>query len=246
MKQLAIDHTIRTFVRRSRSMTSLQKEAYEHTYNTWCIDYSSIKNGELMDDDELSSKILTRDGALNFKSLFGNDEAITCEVGFGSGDATAIIAKNNPCKNYLCIEVFKAGIASLLAKIESEKITNIRIIEGDAVEVLEKIIPSASISSFHFFFPDPWQKKKHNKRRFLHRPRTNLLHDKLTSKGYIYMVTDWQDYAFDAFNELSQTNGLTSICEGFAPHQLWRPQTKFESRAIQDGRQIYEMIFEKK
>lgn len=238
-----IDHTIRTFVKRSRRMTHSQEFAYKEVYDKWCIDYSCIKNTE--STNEHSHVIMAKDGNLDFLSLFGNDAPITCEVGFGRGDATAIIAKNNPCKNYLCIEIFQAGIAHLLATIEKEKITNIRIIEGDAIEVLEKIVLPVSISAFHFFFPDPWQKKKHNKRRFLRRPRTELLRDRLISKGYIYMATDWQDYADDAFAELSSTRGLISLYEGFAPHQQWRPQTKFETRAIEAGRQIYEMMFEK-
>ena len=99
------------------------------------------------------------------------------EIGFGTGEATAIIARDNPNTNYLCIEVFKAGIASLLGKIEEEKITNIRIIEGDAVKILEKMILPSSISAFHFFFPDPWQKKRHNKRRFIKRERIDLLQE---------------------------------------------------------------------
>ena len=250
-----IDHTVRTFVRRSRRMTQLQCSSYQNLYTSWCINYSLLKstfstcdnakNNTIKNADENLSNIINKDGTFDFFSLFGNNATITCEIGFGQGDATALIAKNNPCKNYLCIEVFQAGIANLLAKIESEKLTNIRIIEGDAIDILETIIPNESISAFHFFFPDPWQKKKHHKRRFLRRPRTDLLRNKLIAQGYIYMVTDWQDYAFDAFTEMSATDGLTSLYEGFAPHQEWRAQTKFELRAIKEGRQIYEMMFEK-
>ena len=235
-----IDHTIRTFVRRSRRMTHSQECAYQSIYDAWCINYSSFN------DENYTSKLMMKGNTLDLSSLFGNDNPITCEIGFGRGDATAIIAKNNPYKNYLCIEVFQAGIANLLAIIEREKITNIRIIEGDAIDVLENVVAPKSISAFHFFFPDPWQKKKYNKRRFLRRPRTELLEQKLLPMGYIYMATDWQDYAVDAFHELSATVGLISMYEGFAPHQIWRPQTKFEQRAIESGREIYEMMFEKR
>lgn len=244
--KLNLDHTIRTFVRRSRRMTCSQEVAYSSIYDAWCINFSSMKNEARQGSEWQSCGILGMDGMLDFRLLFGNEYPITCEVGFGSGDATALIAKNNPCKNYLCIEVFQAGIANLLTKIEKEKITNIRIIEGDAIEVLEGVVPVTSISAFHFFFPDPWQKKKHNKRRFLRRPRTELLQTKLISNGYIYMATDWHDYATEAFAELTATKGLFSRYDGFAPHQEWRPQTKFELRAIEAGRKIYEMIFEKK
>lgn len=224
---MTIDHTIQTFVRRSRRMTKAQKSAYSELYSAWCVTPSE-------------------DEPLDFSLIFGNENPVVIEIGFGTGEATAIIAKENPNKNYLCIEVFKAGVASLLGKVDEEKITNIRIIEGDAVKILETIIPSSSISAFHFFFPDPWQKKRHNKRRFIKRERTALLQEKLKSNGIIYMVTDWEDYAFDAFLELSETPNLVSKYEKFAPHQEWRPQTKFERKAIKEGRAIFELLFEKR
>lgn len=138
---MQLDHTIQTFVRRSGRMTKSQKVSYETFYSAWCIPYNEEKT-------------------LDFTAIFGNDNPVVVEIGFGTGEATSIIAKENPSKNYLCIEVFRAGIASLLGKIEEKKITNIRIIEGDAVKILERMILPSSISAFHFFFPDPWQKKK--------------------------------------------------------------------------------------
>ena len=221
-----IDHTIQTFVRRSGRMTNNQKIAYEKFYDKWCF---------LYDEDKTFS----------FSNIFENEKPVVIEIGFGTGEATGIIAKENPDKNYLCIEVFKAGIASLLGKIEEEKLSNIRIIEGDAVKILEDIIPDSSISAFHFFFPDPWQKKKHNKRRFIRRERINLLKEKLKVGGLIYMVTDWKDYAFDALAQLKETPDLTSIYGEFAIPQKWRPKTKFERKAIKAGREIFELLFQK-
>ena len=226
IKIMMLDHTIQTFVRRSGRITKAQKIAYAEFYSTWCVPCDETKH-------------------LDFSLIFGNNNPVVIEIGFGTGEATSIIAKENPEINYLCIEVFKSGIASLLGKIETDKITNIRIIEGDAVEILEKMIPPSSISTFHFFFPDPWQKKKHNKRRFIRRGRTDLLQEKLKEKGVIYMVTDWEDYALDAFNQLKQTPHLHSIYEQFAPSQKWRPKTKFERKAIKEGRAIFELLFEK-
>ena len=223
---MMFDHTIQTFVRRSGRITKAQSKAYNELYSLWCIPYNEEK-------------------LIDFPFIFGNDNPIVIEIGFGTGEATSIIAKENPNRNYLCIEVFKAGIASLLGKIDEKKITNIRIIEGDAVKILEKVILPSSISAFHFFFPDPWQKKRHNKRRFIRRGRTDLLQEKLKEKGIIYMVTDWEDYALDAFLQLKETPNLVSMYEHFAPHQEWRPQTKFERKAIKDGRAIFELIFEK-
>lgn len=223
---MQLDHTIQTFVRRSGRMTKSQKVSYETFYSAWCIPYNEEKT-------------------LDFTAIFGNDNPVVVEIGFGTGEATSIIAKENPSKNYLCIEVFRAGIASLLGRIEEKKITNIRIIEGDAVKILERMILPSSISAFHFFFPDPWQKKRHNKRRFMRKERTALLQKKLKKQGLIYMVTDWEEYAEDAFLELKATDNLTSIYEKFAPPQEWRPQTKFERKAIKEGRSIFELLFMK-
>lgn len=223
---MQIDHTIQTFVRRSGRMTNAQKKAYELLYDTWCLLY-----------DETTPLI--------FSEIFGNENPVVVEIGFGTGEATAIIAKENSNINYLCIEVFKAGIASLLEKIEEEKITNIRIIEGDAVKILEKGILPFSVSAFHFFFPDPWQKKRHNKRRFIKRGRTDLLQERLKEKGILYMVTDWEEYALDAFIQLKETPNLISMYDQFAPPQKWRPKTKFERKAIKEGRHIFELMFQK-
>ena len=234
------NRSIRTFVRRSARMTSFQKTSYQNLYSIWCINYIDLCNNK----DSYKTKSALQD-TFSLSSIFGNDNPVICEVGFGSGDATYEIAKENSQNNYLCIEVFKAGIASLLGKIDEHNLNNIKIVEGDAVSILENIVPDSSISAFHFFFPDPWQKKKHNKRRFMRRPRTDLLQQKLKSGGYIYMVTDWESYAKDAFTELSATSKMKSSYKEFAPHQDWRPKTKFERKAEKEGRAIYEMIFEK-
>ncbi|MGP1438134.1 MAG: tRNA (guanosine(46)-N7)-methyltransferase TrmB [Treponema sp.] len=207
-------------------MTHAQKEAYQRFYSAWCLPYNENET-------------------LDFSTIFGNENPIVIEIGFGTGEATALIAKDNPQNNYLCIEVFKAGIASLLGKIEEYGLTNIRIMEGDAVKILEKMILPSSIFAFHFFFPDPWQKKRHNKRRFIKRGRTDLLQEKLKKLGFIYMVTDWEDYALDAFLNLKETPGLASMYDEFAIPQDWRPKTKFERRALKEGRKIFELLFQK-
>ena len=228
------EHSIRTYVNRSRRMTAYQRASLESFYSTFCIPYNRIS--------ETSSSSLE---PLSFSSIFGNDKPVVIEIGFGMGDATFQIAQKRDEYNYLGIEVFKAGVASLLGKIGNSLLSNIRIIEGDAVRILEELIMPSSISAFHIFFPDPWQKKKHNKRRFIKRPITNLLQEKLKVDGYIYMVTDWEDYAKSAFIELSKTECLKSCYNGFAPKQSWRAQTKFELKAIKEGRAIRELMFKK-
>ncbi|MGP1576164.1 MAG: tRNA (guanosine(46)-N7)-methyltransferase TrmB [Treponema sp.] len=219
-------HSIKTFVMRKGHITDAQKKAYQDFAPRWCIPYKTEM--------------------LNFQDIFGNTNPVIMEIGFGMGTATAEIAAQNPHINYLGIEVFQAGVGKLLSEIENRHIENIRIIEHDAIEVLETMIPDVCLAGFHVFFPDPWQKKKHHKRRLMHRPRTALLAQKLKENGYMYMVTDWKDYADDAFTELSATIGLCSKFEGFAPPQTWRPQTKFEYKGLKKSHTIYELFFIRK
>jgi tRNA (guanine-N7-)-methyltransferase len=181
--------------------------------------------------------------SLDFRAVFGNENPVTLEIGFGMGIATAIIAGENPGKNYLGIEVFRPGIGRLLWEIEKRRLDNIRIIEHDAVEVCEEMIPPASLGGVHIFFPDPWPKKRHHKRRLVKRPFTELLARRLAPAGYIYMVTDWAEYGDWALGELSLTAGLVNLYGGFAPPQAWRPQTKFETKGLQKNHEVRELLF---
>jgi len=217
--------TVHTFVIRAGRMTDAQKSDYEELSGKWCLPYSNEK--------------------LDFKALFGNDNPVVIEIGFGMGQATAIIAREHPDVNYIGIEVHKAGVGRLLGEIKANNLKNIYIIEHDAIEVLENMIADASADGFHVFFPDPWPKKKHHKRRLMTRPRTNLLASKLKSGGYVYMATDWVPYAEWAMDELKQTEGLKNKFSGFAPHQEWRPETKFEAKGLQAEREIRELFFVK-
>ena len=167
------------------------------------------------------------------------------EIGFGMGHATSIIAENNPDINYIGSEVHVPGVGRLLGDIKTKQLKNLYIIEHDALEILETMIPDNSLAGFHIFFPDPWPKKKHHKRRMLQRPRTDLLAKKLAPGGYLYFATDWQEYAESALEELKMTEGLANKYEGYAPHQEWRPRTKFEQKGLDAGRDIYELFFVK-
>ena len=217
--------TVHTFVIRAGRMTDAQKSDYEELSGKWCVPYKAEK--------------------LDYKALFGNDNPVVIEIGFGMGQATAIIAKEHPDVNYIGIEVHKAGVGRLLGEIKANNLKNLYIIEHDAIEVLENMIADASADGFHVFFPDPWPKKKHHKRRLMTRPRTNLLASKLKSGGYVYMATDWVPYAEWAMDELGQTEGLKNKFSGFAPHQEWRPETKFEAKGLQAEREIRELFFVK-
>lgn len=217
---------IKTYVLRIGRMTASQEKAYKELSPSYCIPFENKK--------------------LNFVDIFGNTNPIVVEIGFGMGDATWQLAKANPDINYLGIEVHKPGVGKLLNEIKRNDLKNIYIIEHDALEVLEFMIADNSVNGFHIFFPDPWPKKRHHKRRMVQRPRTNLMAQKLAFGGYLYFVTDILDYAEFALEELTLTEGLKNKYNGFAEPQPWRVQTKFERKGMAADRQITELFFEKK
>lgn len=223
--QAAYKREIKTYVLRIGRMTAAQEKAYEDLSAAYCIPYEKKQ--------------------LNFIDIFGNTNPIVIEIGFGMGDATAKIAQANPNINYIGIEVHRPGVGKLLSEIKRRELKNLFIIEYDALEVLEDMIGDNSVNGFHIFFPDPWPKKRHHKRRMLQRPRTNLFAKKLAQNGYIYFVTDWLEYAEFALEELNLTDGIKNKYEGYAPAQEWRIQTKFERKGIEADRPITEILFEK-
>ena len=218
------DRKIRSFVIRAGRMSPAQKRSYDNFFPVYGI------KGE-------------GTGSIDSDRLFGNAGQVVVEIGFGMGTATAAIAERNPGINYLGIEVHRPGIGRLLWEIDKRGIKNIRIIEGDAVEILEKRIKDESISAFHIFFPDPWPKKRHNKRRLITRPFTDLLASKLQPGGYIYMASDWADYGNWALRELTATLGLSNKYDTFAENQGWRPQTEFERKGLRKEHKISELYF---
>ena len=220
-----IRREIKTFVLRASRMTDSQKRDYETLSTRWCIPFEKKP--------------------LNFADIFNNSNPVVVEIGFGMGAATAIIAEQNPNINYLGLEVHTPGVGRLLGNIRDKNLQNLLIVEHDAMEVLEYMISDNSVSGFHVFFPDPWPKKKHHKRRLMQRPRTNLLSKKLYEGGYVYMATDWEPYAEFALEELSLTENLKNKYDGYAPHQSWRPETKFEHKGLLAERKICELFFEK-
>lgn len=217
---------VHTFVLRSGRMTEAQKRDYAVHSARWCLPFQET--------------------IINYTDIFENTAPVTMEIGFGMGTATAIIAAQNPDRNYLGVEVHRAGVGRLLGEIEKRGLTNVRIVEHDALEVLECMIPDGSLAAFHVFFPDPWPKKRHHKRRLMIRPRTDLLARKLAPGGYVYMATDWEPYGEEAYIELTATPGLSSAYEGFAPRQAWRPETRFEQKGKASNHEIYELMFVKR
>ncbi|MDE7227866.1 MAG: tRNA (guanosine(46)-N7)-methyltransferase TrmB [Treponemataceae bacterium] len=216
---------IRTFVLRSGHFTAAERKNYEELRGDFCIPYEKK--------------------TIDFQAVFGNARPTVIEIGFGMGKATALIAQQHPDINYIGIEVHKPGVGKLLGEIRERGLTNLRIVEHDAMEVLADQIADKSVAAFHIFFPDPWQKKRHCKRRLIQRPRTDLLARKLIPGGYLYFVTDWLPYAEFGLAELTATAGLKNRYGGFAPRQEWRPETRFEQKGLNANRVITEVLFEK-
>lgn len=218
---------IRSYALRAGRMTDFQKSSYETLAVRWCIPFRA---GESFDPDP----------------LYRRSAPLIVEVGFGMGAATAQIAASLPGMNFLGIEVHTPGVGKLLSEIEKQGLANLRILHHDAVEFLETCVRTGTVSGFHVFFPDPWPKKRHHKRRLIQRPLTDLLASRLKPGGYIYFVTDWEDYALWARDALDSTPGLVNKFPGvWADRAAWRPVTKFESRALREGRKIRELWYER-
>ena len=214
--------SVRSFVLRAGKISTAQKRSYDEFFPVYGI---------------------KPDEHFNTYNLFGNDNQLVIEIGFGMGRATADIADMNPGTNYLGLEVHKPGIGKLLWEIQERGLKNIRIFQGDAQVFLKKSVPVNSVFAFHIFFPDPWPKKRHHKRRLLTRPFTDLLASKLSNNGYIYVVTDWTDYADWILKELSETPGIKNSYKTFADKQEWRPITEFEKKGLQKKHEIRELFF---
>ena len=159
------------------------------------------------------------------------------------GHTTAEIAAAHPQNNYLGVEVHTPGVGSLLKEIQQRNLSNIRIIQHDAVEVLSHMIPDHSLAGIHIYFPDPWPKKRHHKRRLIQPDFVALLVKKLAHGGYLHCATDWEDYALQMLEVLSGEPGLKNTSETFATRPEWRPVTKFEQRGIRLGHGVWDLVF---
>ncbi len=182
---------------------------------------------------------------IDFEELFGNPNPVVIEIGFGMGSATFQIAQARRDLNFLAIEVFLTGFAKLLNWVGQSELKNIKLIRFDAVEVLTSMIEDNSVAGFHIFFPDPWPKKRHHKRRLIQPPFVELLTKKLKSGGYIYAVTDWQEYGEQILEVLGGNSQLVNPSKGFAVRKNWRPVTSFERKGVAQGHQIWEVWVEK-
>jgi tRNA (guanine-N7-)-methyltransferase len=214
---------IRSFVHRRAHITPGQKEALDRLMPLWALPY--------------------RPATLNFDKVFGRSAPTVLEIGFGMGETTQKIAANRPEDNFLGVEVFNAGVGALLKRITENDQKNIRIIQHDAVEVARDMIPPDSLAGVHIYFPDPWPKTRHHKRRLIQPPFVSLLASRLQPGGYLHCATDWENYAEQMLEVLSAEPLLKNSCKGYAPRPEFRPQTKFETRGLHLGHGVWDLIF---
>jgi tRNA (guanine-N7-)-methyltransferase len=185
-------------------------------------------------------------GLLDVPQAFGRSAPLIVEIGFGMGQATADIAAAQPDVNFLGLEVHEPGVGALLKRIGEDGLANVRIVQHDAVEVLQHMIAPASLAAVHVFFPDPWHKKRHHKRRLIQPPFVALLASRLPQGGVLHCATDWQPYAEQMLEVLRAEPLLQNTADGFAPKPDYRPLTKFEARGLKLGHGVWDVVFRRR
>ncbi len=216
---------IRSFVLRQGRVSNAQRRAVDTQLSVYGIAYAP--------------------GELDFEQVFGRKAPTILEIGFGMGETTAQIAQAHPENNYLGIEVHTPGVGGLLKLIVENGLTNLRLVQHDAVEVLTHMIAPASLAGAHIFFPDPWPKKRHHKRRLIQPGFVSLLASRLAPGAYLHSATDWQEYAEQILAVFTAEPALANTAPGFAPRPDYRPLTKFESRGLKLGHGVWDIIFRK-
>jgi tRNA (guanine-N7-)-methyltransferase len=187
---------------------------------------------------------------LDLDAAFGRAAPTVLEIGFGMGETTAAIAAARPDVNFLAIEVFVAGIGALARRIDERALTNVRIVQYDAIEVVREMLPSAALAGVHVFFPDPWPKTRHHKRRMIAQPFIGRLADRIRPGGYLHCATDWQHYAEQMLDVLNTESTLGNLHAGFAPSPrnplVERPTTRFHARGERLGHGVWDLVFQRR
>nr|WP_240933088.1 tRNA (guanosine(46)-N7)-methyltransferase TrmB [Diaphorobacter sp. HDW4B] len=217
---------IKSYVLRAGRVTTGQAKALETLGPRFVLDYAAQP--------------------LDAAAAFGRTAPLILEIGFGMGDATAHIAQVRPEDNFLCCEVHEPGVGALLKRVGEGHIENIRILQHDAVEVVDNMLPEGTLDGVHIFFPDPWHKKRHNKRRLIQAPLVAKLVSRLKPGGYIHCATDWEPYAEQILEVLSADPHLANTAEGYAPQPAYRPLTKFENRGLRLGHGVWDLVFQRR
>jgi tRNA (guanine-N7-)-methyltransferase len=216
---------IRSFVVRAGRMTAKQTRGLEEGFPRHGVPFSA----QLID----------------YPKLFGRVAPCTLEIGFGMGVTTAQIAAEQTHIDFIAVEVHPPGVGQLCNLLDEQSISNVRVIQHDAVEVLQQMIAPASLDGVHVYFPDPWHKKRHNKRRLIQPPLVALIASRLKPSGYLHLATDWVPYAEQMLEVLTAEPTLRNDASDYAPRPAWRPETKFERRGIDLGHEVRDLLFRK-
>jgi len=207
-----------------------------------------VSNAQLRYHEEMMPKvgIPYRAALLDLAAVFGRQAPTVLEIGFGMGETTAAIATTHPDIDYLALEVHTPGVGSLLKLVAEGNLSNLRVIQHDAVEVVRDMLAPGSLTGIHVFFPDPWPKKRQQKRRLIQPDFVALLASRLAPGGYFHCATDWEEYAHQMLKVLGGEASLANTAEGFAPRPDYRPLTKFEQRGLRLGHGVWDVVFRKK
>ena len=219
------EHRIRSFVTRAGRLSTAQARAFETAGPRFCLPYTKE--------------------VLDLSAVFGRQAPVIFEIGFGMGDTTAAIAAAMPQHDFIGVEVHTPGVGSLLKQIEEQGLPNLRLIQHDAVEVLTHMIAPGTLAGVHVFFPDPWHKARHNKRRLIQPALVQLLCSRMAPGATLHCATDWQDYAEQMLAVLSAEPALVNSADGYAERPAYRPVTKFENRGLRLGHGVWDLVFKR-
>ncbi|SDR07466.1 tRNA (guanosine(46)-N7)-methyltransferase TrmB [Actinopolyspora saharensis] len=231
-QQVPQRRTVVSYVRRGERMTAGQQRAWDRYWAEFGRDISELP-----------------EGSLDTTGWFGRSAPLVLEIGSGMGETTAELAAARPDLDHLAVEVYKPGLAQLLLRAEKMGIDNLRLLRGDATVLLREHVASGSLAEVRIFFPDPWPKKRHHKRRLIQPEFVELVASRLREGGVLHLATDWQDYAEQMMEVCTARpelrNSYADHPGGWAPRPEWRPVTKFEERAHSEGRAVHDLIFER-
>lgn len=217
--------TVRSFVKREGRLTKGQAHALENFWSEMGLNHE--------------------DGMIDSKALFGNDNPVTLEIGFGMGKSLVEMAKSAPDINFIGIEVHRPGVGACIALAQEEGVKNLKVYEHDAIEILADCIPEQSLTTVQLFFPDPWHKKKHHKRRIVQPEFVETIRQKLKVGGVFHMATDWENYAECMLEDMQTAPGYNNLSEtnDYVPRPDSRPLTKFEQRGHRLGHGVWDLQF---
>ena len=218
---------VRSFVRRQGRLTKRQEDALEKEWAEMGIDFINEP--------------------FDFTKVFNNSNPVTLEIGFGMGASLVTMASQNPQQNFLGIEVHAPGVGACLASAKEENVSNVRVMCHDAIEVLDCMVPNESLAMVQLFFPDPWHKAKHNKRRIVQAPFAEKIRSKLAVGGVFHMATDWEPYAEHMLEVMKSVEGYKNLSPtgDYVPRPESRPETKFEKRGQRLGHGVWDLMFER-